>query len=1183
MIQSVLGGLRLHTVRSIVVALFAGLLAPLAGAQVDFRASSAAGSDGNIVYIGAGSSDAANGCTTISPGTPGGASGDLLIALLSSGDSATITPSAGWNTYLADNPVGNLTSRIYWRFADGSAQDALTVTKSGTCNVMIGQVARFRGVDAANPFDSGPSAACSSGGGAIKCRYQNANSVTSGTETTVTANALLLLAILISDNNSTNPSGLGFTEVFDSGTGLGNDAQVALSYRQETAAGAKGPFNVNKGGGSDPNHGVLFALRPAAGLTIAVPAGTGLGDVMVAAIAVRPSTVTITPPAGWTAYSAIEQPATNSNRQQLFTRVATASEPGSYTWGFSGAHSGAAGAVGSYFGANTATPVDISGGNVTASDTAHTALSITTGVADTMVIAAHSFASAELWSPPAGMTERADVASLPVANAAGIALELSDVPQAAIGPTGDKTAIAAGSADTGVAQLIALRSSSLRFGIQSGDHNLACPAYPVEVTISARDATGAVLTGYTGLVNLTTTTGAGNWSVGTAQGTLNNGAPNDGAASYQFVAADKGRIVLRLAVSAATTLRVRVQDAASGTTSQGPDINFLDDAYVIVLDPIQVAGRPQTIGVERRTVGSGCNLSQANGHNNNNTIKIWLTLNGSHPGGATLPGATGVSTVSPLGLAEPGGNNITLGFSGGQASFTLNTSDVGKYLINLRDGNSGRRGTSGWITTRPFALAFPGIAHSTSETSLVLAEADADFGVTVAAYLWSAGDDADNNGVPDAGANVTDNGLTPRFAWDTTLAAVPGAILPAGGTTGSVTLGGAAPVVTAAGFSGGSASIANLRYSEVGSVLLQASASAFLDTPGADVSGTSALDGTSGAGAYVGRFKPARFALSGGALLNRQGAGCTPASAFTYMGEPLRLSFTLTAQGAQGATTLNYTGAYARLSLASAAALDVGAKNGSTNLTARLDLGVPPAGSFASGSAALALITAVRRASPDAPDGPFAAAQFGVAPVDPDGVALGTLDFDADGDSTPERGSLGVSTQIRYGRMRLLNATGSENIDLPMTLRTEYWSGPGFATNALDNCSAMPRSAIALEFDAGSPLQACETAVVPASVSFTAGVGGTFKLAAPLAGNSGSLRVIPQIGAAPSGTYCPSTGAGTLATTAAGMGYLLGRWSDTSDPDSDGTTTYDDKPVGRAAFGVYGAQPRNFIFFRENY
>ena len=60
-----------------------------------------------------------------------------------------------------------------------------------------------------------------------------------------------------------------------------------------------------------------------------------------------------------------------------------------------------------------------------------------------------------------------------------------------------------------------------------------------------------------------------------------------------------------------------------------------------------------------------------------------------------------------------------------------------------------------------------------------------------------------------------------------------------------------------------------------------------------------------------------------------------------------------------------------------------------------------------------------------------------------------------------------------------------------------------------------------------------------------------------------------------------------MAATAAGLSYLLGRWNDNpltgGDPDGNANTNYDDKPAGRAAFGLYGTQPNNFIFFRENF
>ncbi|MNC99805.1 hypothetical protein D3C83_182150 [compost metagenome] len=56
-----------------------------------------------------------------------------------------------------------------------------------------------------------------------------------------------------------------------------------------------------------------------------------------------------------------------------------------------------------------------------------------------------------------------------------------------------------------------------------------------------------------------------------------------------------------------------------------------------------------------------------------------------------------------------------------------------------------------------------------------------------------------------------------------------------------------------------------------------------------------------------------------------------------------------------------------------------------------------------------------------------------------------------------------------------------------------------------------------------------------------------------------------------------------VAASAASLPYLLGRWNDAANPDADANTNYDDNPAARAAFGLYGSQPKNFIYFRENF
>jgi MSHA biogenesis protein MshQ len=161
---------------------------------------------------------------------------------------------------------------------------------------------------------------------------------------------------------------------------------------------------------------------------------------------------------------------------------------------------------------------------------------------------------------------------------------------------------------------------------------------------------------------------------------------------------------------------------------------------------------------------------------------------------------------------------------------------------------------------------------------------------------------------------------------------------------------------------------------------------------------------------------------------------------------------------------------------------------------------------------------------------------------------------------------------------------GSEKLPLPIDISLQYWVGSGFATNTLDSCTTIPRSTLALDFTPVSALAACETSVGNGAIGFTAGVpagaGNLLTLAAPGAGNNGSVLLTANLVTA-AGSYCnPSS---YVAAGSAGLRYLLGRWNDAANPDGDATTMYDDNPKARAAFGLYGTQPNNFVYMRENY
>jgi MSHA biogenesis protein MshQ len=192
-------------------------------------------------------------------------------------------------------------------------------------------------------------------------------------------------------------------------------------------------------------------------LTISKPAGTVSGDFMIASIAVRPHTATITAPGGWTLVRLI----VNSNdpvgeAHAVYRLLTGGSEPSSYTWTIS-ANTGAVGGILTFTGVNTSTPINVENGQNTANGLTHATPSVTTTVATTMLVTSHSFTSAATWTPPGGMTEAVDVASIAVPQTTGISLEIDYVIQASAGATGTKTATASNDPDVGNTDIVALR------------------------------------------------------------------------------------------------------------------------------------------------------------------------------------------------------------------------------------------------------------------------------------------------------------------------------------------------------------------------------------------------------------------------------------------------------------------------------------------------------------------------------------------------------------------------------------------------------------------------------------------------------------------------------------------------------------------------------------------------------
>ncbi len=780
----------------------------------------------------------------------------------------------------------------------------------------------------------------------------------------------------------------------------------------------------------------------------------------------------------------------------------------------------------------------------------------------------------------AGTGETQQLSSL---TAAGNAMMTEDKTQATAGAIASTFKFSVSVATTSAATLQMAFKAKPSLQVDPGVASASTCAAK-SVTITAKDGAGATLTTYTGTITVSTSTGNGDWSKGTASGTLTPGALNSGAATYTFVLADSGDIVLNLTDQESENLTVTVADAAAGVSTTSITVNFRDNALVITatdaLGNIPVAGRDHAMKVEMYTKnGSVCSV--ATYYAKPKPLKVWLTLDASanpNPAGATLPSIGALASVP---TALPGANNLTLNFTLGAAAFNLTTTDVGKYVLNMRDdsgtfagaGITVSDGVSSTLTVRPFGfyVTATGNTGATTPAGTIFKSAGSNFTGIVTAVAWAAADDANSDGIPDAGSNLSDNTVLTRYTWAATLAANPTGFQPSTGTVGTVNNGAIAT------FTSGSATVATLQYTEVGSFTLRASATGYLGTVGADISDNGGL--------VVGRFTPFDFLVANNAP--QFAAGCV-SGAFTYIGQPFTYAtapvFTVTARNAQAGTTRNYTGTWWKITGGGAGTLTpVTQATRYTAFTGTLDTtGLPavagdPAivdsgngtGTLTFGAGTGFLFT---RSAPAVV--PFNAdIGLSVTVKDSDNIAYAANPAHF-GIATAGNGiAFTGGKAMEFGRLFLGNAIGSELLDLPIPISTQFWTAGGFVTNSADSCTTLANTPVALSNFSGNE-SACTTTVSPsATLSFSSGKA-SLKLTKPGSNKNGSVDLAINLGAA-SGTTCATVGVGnTVAAGGAATTWLQGNWG--------GSATFTVNPTARATFGQY-RNTQEFIYMRENY
>ncbi|MBK9441948.1 MAG: hypothetical protein IPN53_11800, partial [Comamonadaceae bacterium] len=319
----------------------------------------------------------------------------------------------------------------------------------------------------------------------------------------------------------------------------------------------------------------------------------------------------------------------------------------------------------------------------------------------------------------------------------------------------------------------------------------------------------------------------------------------------------------------------------------------------------------------------------------------------------------------------------------------------------------------------------------------------------------------------------------------------------------------------------------------------------------------------------VGRFYPNVFLLNSSSMV----PAC---SNVTYEGQAFGINATVSAMSSGTVVAAVVMPRY------TAGVVVLGAENNNSgvNLSTRLALNQAPAPSWTNGVYAITAPAATfGRAA--APDGAFDLLDIGISVTDAtDGVTLGTprnmrpADATACTSSTCTHQKLnGAPIKMRFGRVRLQNAFGSEKLALSVPVQAQYWNGSYFVSNSLDSCTALSVPAAQTLASGVSPAGTAGLYFYPVDTA----ANGKNKLtstdtvptlASPLTAGQSTLQFpAPQK-------------PGWLDLILDVPDYLKYNWGNCSGQGTDALPN--DFPCARATFGIFGTNSP-ILYRRENY
>ncbi|UCV19885.1 DUF6701 domain-containing protein [Ferribacterium limneticum] len=546
-------------------------------------------------------------------------------------------------------------------------------------------------------------------------------------------------------------------------------------------------------------------------------------------------------------------------------------------------------------------------------------------------------------------------------------------------------------------------------------------------------------------------------------------------------------------------------------------------------DAVETAASPQT-RIYTKLANTSFNLDVL-------ALTASKAVNTTYTGTVTVDLVDASTSSCPSGSGLNTATNITFSAANkGRKPVTFNYANAAKNVrVRMKVGSSAAACSTDNFTIRPQQFTVASNMTNTALTGTPKAVAGTAFTLTANAGVGSGYD----------GTPTIDTTKVNDHA---------GAAIAAGTLSGTMAAG-----------TGTSSSGTGFKYLDVGNIQLATDAmvdSGFsvVDQTSDCISGSTsnALSGGkygcnigSVASARFGRWYPSHYSFSG---------TLTPACVagnFSYMGQDaLGLALTLKAHASTGLpatsgdpVTSRYTTGYTNL-----AAVTLSGNNGGTAVAAsRLSTPafptMPNTALWSAGLFTIADTYSFSRLA--APDGSYETFKLVASLTDPDSSALiGTA-------AQKETNT----TRIRYGRLKIDNAYGSELLDLAIPFEAQYWSSSGYyVTNRDDSCTSFNMSSLMMSGFTQN-LAACETQISPTGTQTLVAGKLPLKLTKPGAANQGSVLLTLNIGSAASGSTCVS--ATSSSATAANMPWF-------------GTTN----PAGRAKFGIAKSP---YIYFRESF